>query len=189
MSVENSQHTSLKQKVVHETKEFLSIFLFLAIFFEVFAVYRMLLLREYQVEYVSYAAALVTALILAKIIMIGEYAGLGKRHEDRPLIVSTIYKAFVFGLLAVAFHVLEETVKTWIKHRPMSEAFEQLRGPTGLYLLLANALVLFCAFIPFFAIREIQRVLGGRQLYDLFFRRRRGSSLLMDKDLQGSGVV
>ncbi len=181
MSSKTSQQTSLKQKVVHEGEEFLGIFLYLALFFEVFAAYRMLLLREYQVEYVSYAGALITALVLAKIIMIGEYAGLGKRHEHRRLSVSTIYKALVFGLLAVAFHIVEDIVKALLAHKPVTAAFDQLREPSGIYLLLAHALILFCAFVPFFAIREIQRVLGGRQLYDLFFRRRE-RVLPMDKD-------
>lgn len=182
MSVENPRPAGLKQKVVHETREFLAIFLFLAMFFEAFAAYRALLLREYQVEYVSYAAAIITALVLAKIIMLGEYAGLGKRHEHRALIVSTIYKAFVFGLLAVAFHLVEEAVKALLHHKRLAEAFEGLRLASGRYELLGHGLVLFCAFIPFFAIRETRRVLGGRQLYDLFFRQRERVSLLMDKD-------
>lgn len=169
MSGESGQQSSLKEKVVHESEEFLGIFFYLALFLEVFAAYRMLLLREYQINYVSYVGALITALVLAKIIMIGEYAGFGKRHEHRRLFVSTIYKALVFGLLAVAFHIVEEIVKALIHHKPMTTAFEPLREPSGIFVLLTHALILFCAFIPFFAIREIRRVLGGRQLYDLFF--------------------
>lgn len=177
MSLEIPHQTGLKQKVVHETREFLGIFLFLTIFLEVFAAYRALLLREFQVEYVRYTAAVITALILAKIIMVGEYAGLGKKHENRPLILSTIYKAFVFGLLAVAFHVIEEVIRAVLHHKPLEEAFERLRTPSGQYEMLVRALVLFCAFVPFFAIREIRRVLGGQQLYDLFFRRKRLSNV------------
>lgn len=173
MSRESSQQTSLKQKMAHEARELLAIFLFLALFFEVFAAYRMLLSREFQVGYVSYAAAIISALILSKVIMLGEYAGLGKRHEQRPLIVSTLYKAFVFCLLAVAFHVLEEAVKALIHHKRLAMAFEGLRLASGRYELLGHGLVLFCAFVPFFAIWEMRRVLGGPQLYDLFFRKKR----------------
>ncbi len=171
MSGENPGRAGLKQKVVHETGELLAIFLYLALFFEVFAAYRMLLSREFQVGYVSYAAAIISALIMAKVIMLGEYTGLGTRHERKPLIISTLYKAFVFGLLAVAFHVVEEAVKALVHHKRMAEAFDGLRLASGRYELLGHGLVLFCAFIPFFAIREIQRVLGERRLYDLFFRR------------------
>ena len=56
MSRESLQQTGLKQKMTHEAEEFVAIFLFLAIFFEAFAAYRVLLSREFQVEYIRYAA-------------------------------------------------------------------------------------------------------------------------------------
>jgi hypothetical protein len=175
MSTESLQQTSLKQKLTHEAKELLGIFLFLVVFFEAFGIYRVLLLREFQLEFVRYAAPIVSALVLAKVILIGEFAGLGKRSEQQRLIISTIYKAFVFGLLAVGFHVLEEAVRALVHHKGLAEAFEVLRTASGRYELLGQCLVLFCAFIPFFAFRETRRVLGGSRLYDLFFRRRSGA--------------
>ena len=41
----------------------------------------------------------------------------------------------------------------------------------GGYEILANGLVVFSAFIPFFAIKELGRVLGREKLRALFFRR------------------
>ena len=43
------------------------------------------------------------------------------------------------------------------------------RGPNE---LLANVLVMFVAFIPFFAFKELGRVLGEGRVWELFFRRR-----------------
>ena len=66
---------------------------------------------------------MINALVITKVVMIGEYAKLGKGHEDKPLFVSAIWKAFVFGLLVFAFHIVEEVIKrlihglTWPKHR------------------------------------------------------------------------
>jgi len=42
----------------------------------------------------------------------------------------------------------------------------------GHHELLAGCLVIFVAFIPFFAFRELGRVLGEGKIWDLFFRRR-----------------
>jgi hypothetical protein len=158
-----------RQKVIAELVGTFATFLFLALFFEAFALYRMLLLREYRVEYFTYAAPLVSALILAKVIVIGDAVGLGRRFEEEwPLIVSTLYKAFVFGLLAAVFHVLEEAVRALLHH----QALAGFRTATGGYELMARALVLFSVFVPFFAFRETHRVLGGSRLYQLFFRKR-----------------
>ena len=42
----------------------------------------------------------------------------------------------------------------------------------GWYEILANGLVVISAFFPFFAIKELERVLGREKLRALFFRRR-----------------
>lgn len=161
-----------RQRVIAELKKFAGVFVYLAVFFEAFALYSRLLLHAYNLEYFTYTAPLVSALILGKIILIGEATGLGRTFEEHwPLIVSTLYKAFVFGLLAAAFHVFEEAAKALLYHKPLAQAFEEFRTVPGAYNLAARALVLFCAFIPFFALRELQRV-GGLNVYNLFFRSR-----------------
>jgi hypothetical protein len=37
--------------------------------------------------------------------------------------------------------------------------------------LVATTMVVFVAFLPFFAFRETGRAIGERRLYDLFFRK------------------
>ena len=63
MSGENSAHTNRKQKVKHELKEMIVIFLYLAFFFCALVTYSMLLLNEYHVKHWNYAFALINALV------------------------------------------------------------------------------------------------------------------------------
>ena len=79
----NSAHPDRKQKIKHELREMLELFLYLAFFFCALAIYDMLLLRQYNVEYLTISFAIINALVITKVIMIGEYAKLGKRHEDK----------------------------------------------------------------------------------------------------------
>src|SRR5580698_8418742 len=99
MNTENSKGRSLKQKATHELEQFVGIFLYLAFFFCSVTTYRMLLLNEPHISYFNYGVALINALVIAKVILIGEYARLGKRYEAKPLLSSALYKAFLFGLL------------------------------------------------------------------------------------------
>ena len=46
--------------------------------------------------------------------------------------------------------------------------------------LLANSLVVFVAFIPFFGVKELGRVLGEEKIRALFFRRRDPDSTLAE---------
>ena len=101
----------LKQKAIHEFREYLTVLLFLAPLFGAFSTYRMLLQGWFREGSFEYGTALINALILSKIILIGEYLRVGKRQENRPLIYSTVYKSFVFTLLVAVFHVLEDAIK------------------------------------------------------------------------------
>jgi hypothetical protein len=166
MNSENSKRASLKEKATHELKEFAAIFLYLAFFFCAVAAYSMLLLNQFHVSYFIYGTALINALVIAKVILIGEYAHLGKKHEAKPLFQSAIHKAFLFSLLVFAFHIVEEVIKRLLHGENVGTASHELR----INELLARTVVVFCAFLPLFAFRELQRVLGEDNFRSLFFR-------------------
>jgi hypothetical protein len=126
----------------------------------------MLLLNEFNVSYFKYGFALINALVIAKVILIGEYAHLGRKHEAKPLIQSAVYKAFLFTLLVFGFHVVEEFVRLLIHRKEMVTAWHEIRVDD----LLGRSLVVFCTFITLFAFRGLQRVLGEDNFRALFFR-------------------
>ena len=73
----NSAHPDRKQKIKHELREMLELFLYLAFFFCALAIYDMLLLRQYSVEYWTIAIALINAALITKVIMIGNMRNWG----------------------------------------------------------------------------------------------------------------
>jgi hypothetical protein len=166
MNTENAQAVTLKQKATHELVQLVAVFLYLAFFFCALATYSMLLLKEFNVSYFTYGFALINAIVIAKVILIGEYAHLGKKHEAKPLLLAAIYKAFLFTLLVFAFHVVEELIRLFIHRGNISTALREIRIDD----LLGRSLVVFCTFIPLFAFRELQRVLGEEKFSALFFR-------------------
>ena len=166
MAADAARKTELKKKAVHELEELFGLFVYLAFFFCALATYRTLLLREMNIPYLNYGFALINALVVAKVILIGEYAHLGKKLEDRGLLYSAIYKAFLFGLLVLAFHTVEEAVKHLVHGESMTAAWTAIRIDD----LIGRSLIIFCTFIPLFAFRELQRVMGDDSFRDLFFR-------------------
>src|SRR3974390_1661497 len=161
----NSAHPDRKQKIKHELREMLELFLYLAFFFCALAIYDMLLLKQYSVEYWTIAFALINAAVITKVIMIGEYAKIGKRYEYKALLISAVWKSFVFGLLVFAFHVVEEVIKGLIHGADMSKATGDIRYEQ----FAARAIVVFCVFVPLFAFREFRRALGEESFNTLLF--------------------
>ena len=155
-----------KQKAEHELKDFAWISLYLAVFFCALSTYAMLLLKKYEISYLNYTFAIVNALIVAKIILIGEWAHLGKKGEAKPLYMAVLYKSVVFGLLVFAFHLVEEFIKRLIHGLPAGTVVHDIHIDD----LIGKSIVIFCAFIPLFAFRELGRVMGEDKLHALFFK-------------------
>ena len=158
----------LKEKAIHELKELAALFFYLAFFFCALTTYSILLLSEFHVQYLTYTFALINALVVAKVILIGDYAHLGKRYEGRSLFLSAVVKAFLFGLLVFAFHVLEEVIRRLVHGADIATASREMR----IDQLLGRALVVFCTLIPLFGFRELRRVMGDEEFHALLFRSR-----------------
>jgi hypothetical protein len=170
MPIESHQHSDLKQKIREELKAFWLIALYLALFLGALTFYRRLILAEFGVAYLHYGIALIEALVLAKVILIGSAMKLGRRFESSPLIVSVLWKSLLFGVLVVLFGILEHVLEGLFRRESLQTILRHLLD-VGMYELLARMVMLIVAFLPFFAFWEIGRVLGERKLSALFFSR------------------
>jgi len=159
-----------KQTLVHEALEYWINFVYLAVFLVAFVWYRRLILAEYQVHYTNYWFPVIEAAVLAKVIMVGDILRLGRGLEHKPLILPTLYRTVVFSMWVGLFSVLEATVRGLLRKQGLMSGFEEIASK-GRYEILAWAIVLFVAFVPFFALRELDRVLGEGRLRALFWRR------------------
>jgi hypothetical protein len=171
MNVKDEKKCRLKQKVIHEMNELLVIFLYLALFFCAFTTYRMLVMKEMGLSYFHYGFALIKALVLAKVILLGKYVRLVKVFDNRPLIIPTFYKVILFSLFALAFEILEHAIGGVLHGKGMTEGFQEIIS-TGRDELLSRTLVVLSAFVPFFAFGEVGRVLGEGKLGELFLHKR-----------------
>jgi hypothetical protein len=168
----------IKQKAAHELKEFLAISLYLALLFCALTTYSMLLLRKYDANYVSYTFAIINALIVGKVILIGEMAHLGRRAEARPLHQTVLYKAILYSILVLAFHFLEEFIKRIINHKPFGTVLHEIDYND----LSAKTIVIFCVFIPLFCFTELRRILGEDKFHALFHSTPADNSTLSARD-------
>jgi len=163
--------TELKAKVKHELVEYAINVVYLTLVFASFTVYRRLVLAAHDIAYTHYGFAVIEALVLGKVIMVGGVFRLGRGLEDRPLIFPTLYKTVVFTVFCGLFKALEYGLKGLWRGEGFAQGIGGLASE-GWEVLLGNALVVFVAFIPFFGVKEMGRVLGEKTIRTLFFQRR-----------------
>jgi hypothetical protein len=161
--------TAWKQRFRHELFVYWMTVLYLALYFGAFVSYRRLILAQHQIDYLNYGVALVEALVLAKVILVGDLLRLGRGLEDRPLIVPTLVRSVVFTLWVALFTFLEQTVRGLLLGKGLAGGFHYFITK-GKYEVLASSLVVLFTFIPFFAFKELNRVLGPGRIWEEFFR-------------------
>jgi hypothetical protein len=171
MNSPDKKKRNWKKIIFEELVEYWINVAYLTVVFAAFTQYRRFVLAAHDIAYTNYWVALIEALILAKVIMIGVVLRLGRGLEKKPLIFPTLYRTFVFMLFVAVFKLIEHAIKGLWTGMGLTggivDFFEK-----GSHELLTNSLVVFTAFIPFFAFKELERVLGVDKIRALFFRRR-----------------
>lgn len=172
MSESNKQHRTWKQKLAHELLEYWVTFAYLACLFVVFAWHRRFILEEANIPVNDYWMPLLEAAILAKVVLIIDLFGAAHRLESKPLIVTTLYKTGLFAIGILIFNVLEATARGLLQHHHVLHGLHEFTRMNR-FELFARMLEKCFSLIPFFAFREVARVLGEGTLATLFFTGKR----------------
>jgi hypothetical protein len=159
-----------KQRFLKEFSEYWWNFVYMALIFSAIIFYRRLVLAHYQIYLDDYFIGVVKALVIAKVVMLGSFLRVSRRFEHKPLIVPVIYKAILFTLWVMIFDVVEVFIRILIKNHALKEAFSELLGHVN-NLWLGGAMLIFFIFIPFFAFKELVRVLGVDKVKGLFLHK------------------
>src|ERR1700753_1691304 len=158
----------LKEKGIAEAKKLLWIFAYLWVLFGLFALHKSIVLSE--PSFFHQCFAVINALIMAKIIFIAEEFHVAEELTDRPLIYPIAYRSAVFALILIIFHLFEGVLAGLWKGKSALDSI----GSNGMLELLVLAVIMFVVLMPFFALREVARDIGGDKLFEQFFLRRSG---------------
>lgn len=153
--------------VTREVEQLLVIVLYLWVIFGIYVLCETIILAKQHVHFLSHGFALINALVLSKILLIAEDANFANRFQRGPLIFPVLFKALAFALLLVAAHVGESLLIGLWHHETFAKSVPPVGGGTVQGFLCVVALM-FIALVPFFAFREIGRVIEPDQLWRLF---------------------
>lgn len=158
---------SVKERLSHELREYAALSAYLYVALGAVLLYKATLLGEHRFGAVPYGTAVVKALVLAKFMMLGQAAGLERSLARRSLPVAVLGNTSAFLLLLAGFTVLEEVVIGLIHH-------EDLRSVLADHLLArlgeigASLLLMWLILLPYFALRQLVRLLGPAAWRRLF---------------------
>jgi len=119
MNRENSKTVGLKQKITYQFEELARISVYLAFFFCAVSTYKMLLLNEFHVSHFDYGAALINALVIGKVVLIGQDVTLAKSMKPSHCLFRLYIRRFCSACWYSVFTLLRKSPndlcmgKTW----------------------------------------------------------------------------
>ncbi len=121
----------------------------------------------YCSDFSSQGFALLSAAVLAKIMLIAKDPNLGHWLDERPLIYPALYGSFLFTALFIVFHIVERW-RSACSGGTLVNSVPAIGG-SGMGDLMCVSTILFVALIPFFAVRNISPALGAGRLNAMLF--------------------
>lgn len=140
---------------------------FLTLLFSAFISYDRILLGKVSSLYLPYGYCFIRALIMAKVIMIGQALKLGERFPNAPLIVPVLYKTIVFCVFLVILHIIETGLRGYVRGDNLQQTYQLFTAHIDVFF--AQLAIMFFTFILFFSMLGISRVLGKDVLWNIFF--------------------
>jgi hypothetical protein len=165
------QKRKLKEKAIRELKKFAEIVGYLWVVISMFDIHKLIVFRTQHLNLpigFKLGLNLVNALVLGKIVLIGDSLHLGEQFKDKALIYPILFKSAVFALLLVCFDILEEVVIGMLHGKTMARSVPQLGGG-GFEGNVLVGVMIFIALVPLFAFMEVRRVLGDAHVHSLLF--------------------
>lgn len=159
----------LTQKIVHEFRVYFIYTAFLLLLFTAFTSYERVLLDELNIENLPYGYCLVKALIMAKVIMLGEAMNLGQKYAGKALIIPVLYKTIIFCIFLLILLTIEQLIRGVLAGHSVKNVYEIFIAQR-FDISIAKVMIMFFIFIFFFSVMETARALGHNKLYDMFFK-------------------
>jgi hypothetical protein len=159
------------EKAREEMRDFVFLTAYLYICFAAVIYFKAAVLQAHGIIFSPFGIAVVKAALCAKFMLMGRIFHLGERFKNLPLIVPTLYRAFLFLLLLVALTFIEEVIVAAIHGRTAMDAISAVAGGT-LPQIAATSLIIFLILIPYFAFEALGEVIGNKILKQLFFNSR-----------------
>jgi hypothetical protein len=161
---------SLKARFFGEMKIYFAITLYLWVVLALFALYKRALLNENGIDYWRQGSAILNALILGKVLLLGEILKVGDKLRKQALVWVVLGKTVLFTALLMLFHVVEEMVRALIKGLPIAESILSIGGGSW-FCMYVYAAIMFVMLLPLAAFGELSFVLGKGGMWKLMTSR------------------
>jgi len=159
---------SFRQKLVVEIRLVLAATLYFAIWFGVLMTLKRLYLADYQIKFRGLSLALVSALVVAKVVLLMEHVTLGQWIRKRAVLIDVMLRTFLCGIGVFVVVLLEKGIEGRHEHGGFGAAVAWVFQHRDMNHVWADTIAITAALLGFNVLGAVRRHLGEGQLHRVF---------------------
>src|SRR5262245_48807746 len=159
---------SFQQKLVNEMREVALTTLYFAVCFGVLVALKRLYLAEYQIRFRGLSLAVVSALIVAKVVLVMEHVTLGQWVRSHAAGLGVILRTLLYTLGVAVALLLEKGFEARHEHGGFGASVIWVFKHRDMHHVWADTIVVGCALLGFNTLGAMRRHLGEGQLHRVF---------------------
>jgi len=156
--------------IKHELLEIIPPTIFFFISFCLLIVTQNLISRQYGIPLISFAKAVVGALIVGKVVLIVDHFSFVNKFPHKPLIYNVSWKTFIYVVAALVVRYLERLIEYARQYGGIGEGNLHLLNEFAWPKFVLIQMWLSVLFFIYCALRELIRVIGREQVMRMFFK-------------------
>jgi len=184
MAIRASKTAAVRDRALTDLKELAILTVYFYIPFVALVFFKSTVLQGQGVEWWPWGFAAIKAALIAKFVLVGRAFHMAERNRTRPLIWQTLHQSAMFLALVIVLDIIEEIVIGLIHGEGAGQSMRSIVGRNPAELL-AELIIVFLLFFPYFAFRSIGELLGEGVLLRLFFVERQKLSVSGEHPSQG----
>jgi hypothetical protein len=130
---------------------------------------RALLLRGTGIAPTTPLTMLVSALVLAKAVLLSDLLPAINRYPDKPLSYNVAWKTLIYSAVATLLHYLENLIDYWRESGSFMAANRALLAKIVWAHFWAIEIIIVVLILDYCVIAEFARTLGPKKLRQMFF--------------------
>ena len=156
---------SWKEKLKNELKSVGIATLYFLTWFGFLMLIKVLLLKDYDIEFTGVSMVIVGALVVAKVILIMEHIPLGSWVKKQPAYVDVILRTVLYSLGVLVILIIEKGIEGSREYGGFITTVIQTCNHTDIYHIWVNTIVVFGALLSFNFLTLIRTRLGKGGLF------------------------
>lgn len=155
---------SFKQKIRHELRAVVFTTLYFAACFGLLMTLKTLVLAEYHLASQGVASALISALIVAKVVLVLENISLGSWIKRQPAWIDIVTRTLTYGMGVLAVLLLEKAFESRHEYGGFIPALRSVLHHAEIHHVYASSICVTLALLGFNAFSVLRRDIGLEQL-------------------------